>query len=106
MFNGGMSLHHFVKEVLYKEQVTEILDHTLLNDLAREENNQDVEFEGLISILQVAITCSSENPSERLDMSDVVTKLSSIRNKIFGARLQQRRTIIQAGKNVFLLHSL
>ncbi|XP_056698560.1 probable LRR receptor-like serine/threonine-protein kinase At3g47570 [Spinacia oleracea] len=95
MFKGGLSLHGFVKEAL-PGNVMEILDHVLLEDIDSEETDSNLMFEALISILGLALSCSTEFPRERLEMSDVAAKLSSIRNKLLGTRLQQRRRI-QAG---------
>ncbi|XP_056696921.1 probable LRR receptor-like serine/threonine-protein kinase At3g47570 isoform X2 [Spinacia oleracea] len=96
MFNGGLSLHGFVKEAL-PGNVMEILDHVLLEeDIDSEETDSNLMLEALISILGVALSCSTEFPRERLDMSDVSAKLSSIRNKLLGTCLQQRGRI-QAG---------
>ncbi|KNA13052.1 hypothetical protein SOVF_120310 [Spinacia oleracea] len=95
VFKGGLSLHGFVKEAL-PENVMEILDHVLLEDINSEETDSNLMLEALNSILGVALSCSTEVPRERLDMSDVAAKLSSIRNKLLGSRLQQRRRI-QAG---------
>ncbi|KNA12895.1 hypothetical protein SOVF_121320 [Spinacia oleracea] len=95
MFKGGLSLHGFVKEAL-PENVMEILDPVLLEDIDSEETDSILMSEALTSILGVALSCSTEFPRERLEMNDVAAKLSSIRNKLLGTRLQQRRRI-QAG---------
>uniref|UniRef100_A0A803LP10 non-specific serine/threonine protein kinase n=1 Tax=Chenopodium quinoa TaxID=63459 RepID=A0A803LP10_CHEQI len=95
MFKGGLSLHCFVKEAL-PENVIEILDHVLVDEIDHEETDKRdsaLMLEALTSILGIAISCSAEVPRERLDISDVATKLSSIRNKLLGTRLQQRRRI-------------
>ncbi|KAE8695599.1 hypothetical protein F3Y22_tig00110704pilonHSYRG00050 [Hibiscus syriacus] len=44
----------------------------------------------LNSILKIGLACSSDSPSERIDMSDVVTKLCSIRNKLHQTQLCQQ----------------
>ncbi|KNA03742.1 hypothetical protein SOVF_206190, partial [Spinacia oleracea] len=98
MFNGGISLHYFVKEALPK-RVIEILDHVLVQDIESEEADNNLML--LTSILEIAVSCTTEVPRERLDMSDVAAKLSSIRNKFLGTRLQQRRRI-HTGKVLIL----
>ncbi|KMT00499.1 hypothetical protein BVRB_9g217980 [Beta vulgaris subsp. vulgaris] len=82
MFKGGLSLHDFVKAAL-PMQVTEIVDRTLLRDRDEAEiSDSSVMLKSLISILGIALCCTNETPRERLDMSDVARKLSSIRNKL------------------------
>ncbi|KAJ8419645.1 hypothetical protein Cgig2_011566 [Carnegiea gigantea] len=48
---------------------------------------------GSLQTLSLAynLSCSSELPQERLDMSDVAAKLSSIKNKLLGTLLRQLR---------------
>lgn len=88
MFKGGLSLHGFVKEAL-PEQITEILDQDILEDIDDEEQiDSNVFLEALISIIRVALSCSSEVPRERLNMSDVIAKLTSTRNNL--PRLQYK----------------
>ncbi|XP_021850832.1 probable LRR receptor-like serine/threonine-protein kinase At3g47570 [Spinacia oleracea] len=92
MFKGDLSLHSFVKQA-FPEHVIEILDSGLLEDIDRVEMNSSIILEALTCILEVALSCSTDIPAERLGMSDVVSKLSSVKNKILGSRLQQRRRI-------------
>ncbi|XP_021738368.1 probable LRR receptor-like serine/threonine-protein kinase At3g47570 [Chenopodium quinoa] len=93
MFKGGLTLYRFVKEALPRD-VVEILDRVLLEDIDCPDSS--LQLEALTSILETALSCSTEIPAERLDMSDVAAKLSSIKNKLLGTRLQQRRRM-QAG---------
>ncbi|XP_021731648.1 probable LRR receptor-like serine/threonine-protein kinase At3g47570 [Chenopodium quinoa] len=81
MLKGSLSLHHFVKEAL-PDKVTEILDPALLEGLVEDEEYNCMMLEALISILGIGLCCSAELPRERLDMSDVAAKLSSIKNKL------------------------
>ena len=72
----------------------------LLEDMDQEaERDSSVMLEALTSVLRIALSCSVEFPRERLDMSDVVIKLSSIKSKLLGTRLQRRRRI-QGGVQV------
>ncbi|MBA0750054.1 hypothetical protein Gogos_003916 [Gossypium gossypioides] len=91
-FKEGLSLHNFVKAAL-PNRVVEIIDPILLPesvrggtvaDITLNENNlgNDEYLQCLNSIFKIGLTCSAESPSERMDMSDVVTKLSSIRDKL------------------------
>uniref|UniRef100_A0A2C9V594 non-specific serine/threonine protein kinase n=1 Tax=Manihot esculenta TaxID=3983 RepID=A0A2C9V594_MANES len=90
MFQDNLSLHSFVKRSL-PEQVQEIVDPNIFfmqldgdatsnHNLLNRENNKLIEC--LISILEIGICCSMESPQERMNISDVVAQLSSIRNKL------------------------
>ncbi|KAL1150414.1 hypothetical protein V6Z11_A10G258100 [Gossypium hirsutum] len=91
-FKEGLSLHNFVKAAL-PSRVVEIIDPILLQesvrggtvaDITLNENNlgNDEYLQCLNSIFKIGLTCSAESPSDRMDMSDVVTKLCSIRDKL------------------------
>ena len=88
----GLSLHSFVKGAL-PGRVGEIIDPNLVQERARGgtiTNNGGSEnslvrskkhLQYLNSIIEIGVNCSAESPSERMDMSDVVTKLCSIKDK-------------------------
>ncbi|TYG51703.1 hypothetical protein ES288_D10G281000v1 [Gossypium darwinii] len=91
-FKEGLSLHNFVKAAL-PDRVVEIIDPILLQESVRggtaadiilNENNlgNDIHLQCLNSIFEIGLTCSTESPSERMDMSNVITKLCSIRDKL------------------------
>ncbi|XP_055962417.1 probable LRR receptor-like serine/threonine-protein kinase At3g47570 isoform X1 [Mercurialis annua] len=89
-FKEGLSLHEFVKSSL-PEQVTDIADPTFLQmeeeplshfHYSRNIMRKNRLIECLISVLDIGILCSSESPQERLNIGDVVTQLSSIKNKL------------------------
>ncbi|KAL9459443.1 hypothetical protein AB3S75_002776 [Citrus x aurantiifolia] len=88
MFNDGLTLHEFAKMAL-PEKVMEIVDPLLLLDLEARASNcgshrteiAKIE-ECLVAIVRIGVLCSMESPSERMQMTDVVTKLCSAR-KIF-----------------------
>ncbi|XP_057516216.1 probable LRR receptor-like serine/threonine-protein kinase At3g47570 [Amaranthus tricolor] len=85
MFNGSISLQHYVKEAL-PDRVTEILDEALLKELevlVVKKINTSTILEGLVSILGMAVNCSNELTQERMDMSNVVTQLSSFSKNLF-----------------------
>ncbi|XP_052876741.1 probable LRR receptor-like serine/threonine-protein kinase At3g47570 [Gossypium arboreum] len=91
-FKEGLSLRNFVKAAL-PDRVVEIIDPILLQesvrggtaaDITLNENNlgNDIHLQCLNSIFEIGLTCSTESPSERMDMSNVITKLCSIRDKL------------------------
>ncbi|TYG51750.1 hypothetical protein ES288_D10G285000v1 [Gossypium darwinii] len=96
-FKEGLSLHNFVKTAL-PERMIEIIDPILLQERVKQGTITDITLGGNIiendkflqcmnSILEIGLTCSTESPSERVDMCDVVTELCSIRDQIYLTRL-------------------
>ncbi|MBA0813905.1 hypothetical protein Gohar_027723, partial [Gossypium harknessii] len=90
-FKEGLSLHNFVK-VAFPERVIEIVDPLLVQEKVKQGTlngkllGDDRHFQCLISIFEIGLTCSAELPSERMHMSDVVTKLSFVRDKLCPTR--------------------
>ncbi|PPR84450.1 hypothetical protein GOBAR_AA36266 [Gossypium barbadense] len=91
-FKEGLSLNNFVKTAL-SDRVVEIIDPVLLQEdfqggkaayITLNENNlgNDIHLQCLNSIFEIGLTCSTESPSERIDMSNVINKLCSIRDKL------------------------
>lgn len=72
MFQGTLNLHNFVKAAS-PEQMVEIVDPFLAHEGVEES---------LIAIFAIGVACSAESPSERLDISEVITKMCRIRNKL------------------------
>ncbi|KAJ9159050.1 hypothetical protein P3X46_024581 [Hevea brasiliensis] len=103
MFKENLSLHNFVRRGL-SEQVKEIIDPNLfqmqLNTDATSNHNHNfwitrnnIFIECLISTLEIGISCSMELPQERMNMSDVVAQLSSIRNKLVETSCQGKEKL-------------
>nr|KJB74273.1 hypothetical protein B456_011G284400 [Gossypium raimondii] len=99
-FKEGLSLHNFVK-VAFPERVIEILDPILVQEKVKQGTlngkflGDDRHFQCLISIFEIGLTCSAELPSERMHMSDVVTKLSFVRDKLCPTRLRRELLLNQ-----------
>ena len=96
MFNDGLTLHEFAKIAL-PERVMEIVEPSLLLE-ARIDNDSVENFarrgerrgrieECLVGVLRIGVVCSMESPAERMEMTDVVAKLCSIRENFLGRRL-------------------
>ena len=88
MFNDGLTPHEIAK-MARPQKVMEIVDPSLLLDLkASASNSRNPENYGakieecLVIIVKIGVLCSSESPSERMQITDVVAKLRAIR-KIF-----------------------
>ncbi|KAG4127723.1 hypothetical protein ERO13_D10G246600v2 [Gossypium hirsutum] len=92
-FKEGLSLHNFVK-VAFPERVIEILDRILVQEKVKQGTlsgkflGDDGHFQCLNSIFEIGLTCSAELPSARMHMSDVVTKLSFVRDMLRPTRLR------------------
>ncbi|KAG8480036.1 hypothetical protein CXB51_025167 [Gossypium anomalum] len=91
-FREGIGLHNFVKAAL-PERIIEITDPILVEEVTRGTPNvnnfrNDRYLQCLNSLFEIGLTCSAESPIERIDMSDVVTKLCSIRDKLHPTRLR------------------
>ncbi|KAG8480280.1 hypothetical protein CXB51_024830 [Gossypium anomalum] len=80
-FKEGLSLHNFVKAAL-PDRVVEIIDPILFQESVRGGTTADIHLQCLNSTFEIGLTCSTESPSERMDMSNVITKLCSIRDKL------------------------
>nr|AMM43047.1 LRR-RLK [Vernicia montana] len=79
MFTGEMNLRRWVIESLPCE-VERVIDPSLLQT---EEENNDVYMKCISSVMRLALICSAESPSERLNMRDVEEKLNNIRFSTF-----------------------
>lgn len=82
MFKGNWSLRSYVKESLDKDTIISIVDQVLLKDIDQENMETKESLEALISVLKIALSCSNDVPKERLNMTNVVKKLSSIKSKL------------------------
>ncbi|CAL5322674.1 unnamed protein product [Camellia sinensis] len=92
MLKDSLNLHNFVKMAL-PYPVVEVADPMLLWEV--EEKTLDIRVktqEFLILILQIGVTCSAELPKERMNISDVVAGLHSIRS-IFLATVHSEQII-------------
>lgn len=80
IFGEGLNLIDFVKRALHEDSM-QIVDPNLLED---KKNNNSISNECLISIFDIGISCSAELPHERMNVRDVVARLSTIRIKLQG----------------------
>ncbi|MBA0755616.1 hypothetical protein Gogos_019967, partial [Gossypium gossypioides] len=87
-FKEGLSLHNFVKSAL-PDRVIDILDPILVEERVQQETlkgkclRNEIHLQCLNFIYEIGLICSAESPSARMDTSDVVTKLCSIRDKLY-----------------------
>ena len=111
MFKDGLNLHDFVKTDLL-DQVIDILDPNLLWEREDEmtwmnnSHNQNQIRSPKIQdcfflIFGIGVSCSREFAKERMNMSDIVNELHSIKEKLLGTRIRQEKHLL-IGK--FLSH--
>ncbi|KAG6679054.1 hypothetical protein I3843_14G109200 [Carya illinoinensis] len=91
IFQGTLSLHSFVKTAL-PQGVVEIADPNIFQEREGEttsntgqDNNitrRNKAQECLVSIFQIGVACSVEQPEERMNMRNVVAELHLIRKKL------------------------
>ncbi|XP_057991367.1 putative receptor-like protein kinase At3g47110 [Hevea brasiliensis] len=86
IFVEGLNLHNFAKMAL-PNQMLETIDSILLQEDGGVINSQgpalarnDSKIECIIDIIKVGIACSMESPQDRMDISNAVNELNSIRN--------------------------
>ena len=95
MFEGDMNLYNFAKTAL-PDHVVDIVDSTLLSDdedLAVHGNQRqrqariNSKIECLVAMARIGVACSMESPEDRMDMTNVVHQLQSIKNILLGQRI-------------------
>ncbi|KAF7142864.1 hypothetical protein RHSIM_Rhsim05G0207900 [Rhododendron simsii] len=100
LFTIRQSLHEFCKVAL-PERVMEIVDSRMLleepteaeNDAQKERVRRDKIRECLVSLVRIAIACSAESPSERMNIKDVIIRLMKIKEVFLGVGIHGRRQI-------------
>ena len=77
MFTGEMNLKCWVKQSLPHLVIT-VIDANLLK---KGEEHFNAKLDCMLSIMQLAMDCSTEAPEERINMRDVITTLKNIKLK-------------------------
>ncbi|KAL9426043.1 hypothetical protein AB3S75_032917 [Citrus x aurantiifolia] len=87
MFTEGLGLHNFVKMAV-PDQISEVLDPLFVaggeeGEKTAEENIKKGQIqESLITILKIRLVCSIKSPQERMDTSDVVNNLQTVKSTL------------------------
>ncbi|CAK9135773.1 unnamed protein product [Ilex paraguariensis] len=92
MFRDGINLHSLARMAI-PDNVMEILDQVLLNNNEEEvdatenmtrqcQNRANKMKEFMVSVVKIGVACSMESPQERMDISNVVHELESVRDKL------------------------
>lgn len=88
MFEGDLNLHNYARAAL-PNHIMDIVDPLLLyddEDLAASSNQRPEQarlnsrIECLISMVRVGVACSMESPQDRMNITNVVYELQSIKN--------------------------
>ncbi|EEF36493.1 serine-threonine protein kinase, plant-type, putative [Ricinus communis] len=87
IFIEGLNLHNYVKMAL-PEQVGNLVDPILLEGRSIDRTMQNnIILECLISIFEIGISCSAEQPHQRMNISDAASRLRSVKNKLLKSRV-------------------
>ncbi|KAI3950746.1 hypothetical protein MKW92_032254 [Papaver armeniacum] len=71
MFMDGLNIHNFSKMHAFPERVLDIVDSRLLLELEA-------------SIIQIGVICSSELPSDRINMNAVIVDVQAVKKRFLG----------------------
>ncbi|XP_026397276.1 probable LRR receptor-like serine/threonine-protein kinase At3g47570 [Papaver somniferum] len=105
MFQNGVNIHYFCKMHAIPERVLDIVDLRMLDG----ENHDDSETnyyhtprcerrnrarhgtrEILASIIQVGVICSSDLPSDRISMNEVIVDVQAVKNRFLGIGMSSK----------------
>ncbi|XP_071738527.1 LRR receptor-like serine/threonine-protein kinase EFR [Rutidosis leptorrhynchoides] len=81
IFNEGLSLHKFVSIALVNHAVTDVTDNDAISLQSTEEDVKKVE-ECLASTLKIGLSCSTDSPTQRMKIENVVRKLHHIKDAL------------------------
>ncbi|KAF8019905.1 hypothetical protein BT93_G0561 [Corymbia citriodora subsp. variegata] len=76
-FGHGLNLHSFVQMAL-QDQVMEIVDLSLWSEAGDQQQHIKIR-DCMISIFEVGVACSMETPTDRMDMTEAIKRLYSIK---------------------------
>ncbi|CAI0443947.1 unnamed protein product [Linum tenue] len=84
-FRDGLNLHNFAAAL--GDNAADYIDPRQDDNSSRSRTNEKQVFaEAVVSIVQVGVECSNEIARERMGISDAVTKLTAVRDKIVKRR--------------------
>lgn len=85
MFKDGLSLHKFV-EMNFPDRVMGIVDPCLFQ---MEDEDLRLKTEVcLVSVVRIGLACSRQSPMNRMQLSDVLREMRTIRDLYAGAETQ------------------
>ncbi|XVF83930.1 hypothetical protein PTKIN_Ptkin16aG0533800 [Pterospermum kingtungense] len=87
MFKNGSNLHNFAKNAI-PEQAMEVLDPSMPLEEAEEglykfsSNGRDKLEQIIVSILKIGVTCSADQPRNRMNMREVSRSLQAVKDRM------------------------
>ncbi|CAM8897835.1 unnamed protein product [Rhodiola kirilowii] len=78
LFTDGIGIHEYVMKFL-PDNALDIIDSTSLQEF---EGTRDEKLECIVSILEIGVACSMENPGERMNIADVLKALLVLKTKL------------------------
>ncbi|KDO37028.1 hypothetical protein CISIN_1g042057mg, partial [Citrus sinensis] len=78
MFEGDLNLHRFARMAL-PDHVVYIVDPILLND-GKGETRINSRLACVNSMVRIGVACSMESPQDRMNITNVVHELQSVKN--------------------------
>ncbi|XP_026423262.1 probable LRR receptor-like serine/threonine-protein kinase At3g47570 [Papaver somniferum] len=87
MFKDGLNIHSFCKMHVLPENVVEIIDSRL--GVHPDDNASDPMRNILASMIQIGVKCSSELPSDRSSMNEVVVDVQAVKNQFMVLQCNQ-----------------
>ncbi|CAM8892173.1 unnamed protein product [Rhodiola kirilowii] len=79
LFTDGIGIHEYVMKFL-PDNALDIIDSTSL----RSDGTRDEKLECIVSMLEIGVACSVENPGERMNIADVLKALLVLKTKLLG----------------------
>ncbi|CAM8892183.1 unnamed protein product [Rhodiola kirilowii] len=78
LFTDGIGIHEYVMKFL-PDNALDIIDSTSLQEF---EGTRDEKLECIVSILEIGVACSMENPGNRMNIADVLKALLVLKTKL------------------------
>ncbi|KAI3908158.1 hypothetical protein MKW98_029459, partial [Papaver atlanticum] len=101
IFKDGLNIHNYSKMNEFPERVEEIIDSRLLLELREDHYDAEILNHNMLrnerrnigretirqimaSIIQIGVRCSSELPSDRSSMNEVIVEVQAVKNQFLG----------------------
>ncbi|KAM0865146.1 hypothetical protein ACQ4PT_043467 [Festuca glaucescens] len=96
MFEDGVSIVHFV-DSNFPDEIVRVIDANLVEgckDIAQASKISDnYVHECLVSVLQLALSCTHPIPSERMSMKEIASKMHTVKTSYIGRKAQERASL-------------
>lgn len=106
MFDGDLNLHNFARMAL-PDHVMDIVDLTLINGDEDTTSNQRLQqarlnckIECLSSMVKIGVACSMASPRDRMNTTNVVHELQSVKNILL-----EHETMFNRQRGNYFIHT-